>query len=588
MKKNYLSKLCVCLISLASGLAIYSEEELTPSQIMALKEMSELSDSELISDERDFQEMLTFKEDERRKEECLDGDCVFGYSLFSSVPLTFALSSDVPVPPSYTLGPGDQLKVEYYGNENLTKEGYITRTGTLHLPLLGPVTLAGLTFTEAETLISNKVKAELIGTNTFITLGELRSINIYVLGSAYKPGAYTISALSTLTNALFSTGGVNRNGSLRNIEVKRNGKTIQTFDFYDLVMRGDTSKDIRLEQGDTIFIPLRNNSAKIFGAVPRPGLFEFKEGETIKDLINFGGDINQHSKIELSRVNITSAKRDLAFLNLNDPSVLRDLLKKDDQLNVIRSSSIDSKNIELSGEFVYPGIYGFKEGETILQVIERAGGLKNTAYTPGTIFKRTTVAEQQKKAFLLTADELEKSLIDAVTSGTSLDGEAYASLSSFVVKLRNTEPEGRQIIEMDLLKMKKDPRLNIKMQEGDTLHVPARSSSVNVVGEVLNASSHLYKERLSVSEYINLSGGMTRGADKNRIFIILPDGNAIQITEKLFSKRLGSRSSMVLPGSTIVVARNPDPFDTFKALSILTPVLADLAISAASIAAIND
>jgi len=458
----------------------------------------------------------------------------------------------------------------------------------LHLPLLGPVTLAGLTFTEAETLISNKVKTELIGTNTFITLGELRSINIYVLGSAYKPGAYTISALSTLTNALFSTGGVNRNGSLRNIEVKRNGKTIQTFDFYDLVMRGDTSKDIRLEQGDTIFIPLRNNSAKIFGAVPRPGLFEFKEGETIKDLINFGGDINQHSKIELSRVNITSAKRDLAFLNLNDPSVLRDLLKKDDQLNVIRSSSIDSKNIELSGEFVYPGIYGFKEGETILQVIERAGGLKNTAYTPGTIFKRTTVAEQQKKAFLLTADELEKSLIDAVTSGTSLDGEAYASLSSFVVKLRNTEPEGRQIIEMDLLKMKKDPRLNIKMQEGDTLHVPARSSSVNVVGEVLNASSHLYQERRPVSEYINLSGGMTRGADKNRVFIILPDGNAVQVNEKLFSKRSGSRSSMVLPGSTIVVARNPDPFDTFKALSILTPVLADLAISAASIAAIND
>ena len=130
--------------------------------------MSEQSGSGLTSDEQDYQEFLTIKEDERRKEECENQECVFGYSLFSSVPLTFALSSDVPVPPSYTLGPGDQLKVEYYGNENLTKEGYITRTGTLHLPLLGPVTLAGLTFTEAETLISNKVKTELIGTNTFL------------------------------------------------------------------------------------------------------------------------------------------------------------------------------------------------------------------------------------------------------------------------------------------------------------------------------------------------------------------------------------------------------------------------------------
>jgi len=110
---------------------------------------------------------------------------------------------------------------------------------------------------------------------------------------------------------------------------------------------------------------------------------------------------------------------------------------------------------------------------------------------------------------------------------------------------------------------------------------------VNVVGEVLNASSHLYKEGLSVTDYISLSGGMSRGADKNRIFMILPDGNAIAINEKLFTR--GARSSQnILPGSTIVVARNPDPFDTFKALSVLTPVLADLAISAASIAAIND
>ena len=587
MKKNYHLKLWVCLFTLISCLTMYSEEELTPSQMKALKELSQQTDAELTDDEQNYQEFLTFKEDERRKGECEQRECIFGYSLFSSVPLTFALSSDVPVPPSYTLGPGDELKIEYYGNENLSKEGYITRTGTLHLPLLGPITLAGLTFSEAETLIRNKVKTELIGTNTFVTLGELRSINIYVLGSAHKPGAYTISALSTLTNALFATGGVDFNGSLRNIEVKRNGKTIQSFDFYDLLLKGDTSKDIRLEQGDTIFIPIRKNSVRLEGAIPRTGLYEFKEGETIGDLINFGGEINPYSKIELSRVNNSSAKRDLTFLEMNDFSKLGEKLHKDDQINVIKSSLILSKNVQLRGEFVFPGIYGLKEGETILQIIERAGGLKNTAYVAGTIFKRKSVAEQQKKALLLTADELEKSLVDAVSSGTSIDGEAYASLASFVTKLRETKPEGRQIIEMDLLGMKRDPKLNIKLQPGDILEVPTRSVTVNVVGEVLNASSHLYKEGLSVTDYISLSGGMSRGADKNRIFMILPDGNAIAINEKLFTR--GARSSQnILPGSTIVVARNPDPFDTFKALSVLTPVLADLAISAASIAAIND
>ena len=121
------------------------------------------------------------------------------------------------------------MKIEYYGNENLSKEGYITRTGSLHLPLLGPVTLAGLSFSEAEDLISKKVELELLGTQTFITLGELRSINIYVLGSAYKPGTYTISALSTLTNALFSSGGASLIGSLRNIEVKNQNKIKRYF-----------------------------------------------------------------------------------------------------------------------------------------------------------------------------------------------------------------------------------------------------------------------------------------------------------------------------------------------------------------------
>ena len=584
MNKNYISKLCICLFTLTISLSINSEQELTPSEKMAIKEFSDLTESELTDEEKEYQEFLTIKEDDRRKAECSSRDCVFGYSLFSSVPVTFALSSDVPVPPSYTLGPGDQLKVEYYGTENLTKEGYITRTGTLHLPLLGPVTLAGLTFSEAEDLISKKVKTELMGTDTFITLGELRSINIYVLGSAYKPGAFTISALSTLTNALFASGGINIDGSLRNIEIKRNGKTFQSFDFYDLLLKGDTSKDIRLEQGDTIFIPLRKNSAKLNGAVARTGLYEFKEGETIQDLLNFGGELNPYLRIELSRINLSTGKRQITIFSPKDPSALEEELKNQDQLNVVELDSLRVKNIELKGEFLYPGMYSISSGESILDVVNRAGGLSQDAYTAGAVFTRRTVAVQQKEAFKLTADQLEKSLIDAVTEGAAIDGESYTSLLSFITKLRQTEPDGRQIIEMDMLKMKRDPKLNISLQDGDVLNVPRRSASVNVVGEVLNSASHLHHDGYTVSDYINLSGGMSRGADKNRVFIILPNGNAIPADDKLFSRS----KSIILPGSTIVVARNPDPFNTFKLFSVLTPVLSDLAMTAASLAAIND
>ena len=196
MKKNSFFKFGTVFFLLLSSIFLSSEEEtLTLEQIRVLQELTP-GEQTLEDTERDFQEFLTFKVDRERERECSEGTanpCVFGYSIFTSVPSTYNLSSDVPVPPDYVLGPGDQLRVEYYGNENLSKEGYITRTGTLHLPLLGPVTLAGLTFSEATDLITKKVQTEIIGTETFITLGELRSINIYVLGNAYKPGAYTIS-----------------------------------------------------------------------------------------------------------------------------------------------------------------------------------------------------------------------------------------------------------------------------------------------------------------------------------------------------------------------------------------------------------
>ena len=157
------------------------------------------------------------------------------------------------------LGPGDKLKVEYYGNNRDQFEGFISRSGFLKLPLLGPINLAGLEFSKAEEIIKNKVKNELIGTDVFLSLSELKSINVYVVGAAYKPGTYTVSALSSLTNIIFSTGGPNEVGSLRNIQVKRKGSLVTVYDFYDLILKGDTSKDIRLQEGDTIYFPLISN-----------------------------------------------------------------------------------------------------------------------------------------------------------------------------------------------------------------------------------------------------------------------------------------------------------------------------------------
>ena len=161
-------------------------------------------------------------------------------------------------PVQYILGPGDKLLINFFGNENSEIEVQISREGKIALPKLGPVSLLGLTFEDANNFIKNKVKTELIGTDVSVSLKELRSINVYLLGEAYSPGQFTLSALSTVTNALFVSGGVNENGSLRNIQIKRGNETIANYDFYDFLLRGSLSSDVRLQDGD--IEPLRRKS----------------------------------------------------------------------------------------------------------------------------------------------------------------------------------------------------------------------------------------------------------------------------------------------------------------------------------------
>ena len=164
----------------------------------------------------------------------------FGYDLFAGTPNTFAPVTNVPVSPDYLLGPGDMLQVMFYGKTNASFSLEINRDGTVNFPELGPVGLAGLTFQEAKDMLQTRIAAQMIGVQASISMGQLRSMQIFVLGEAFKPGAYTVSSLSTITHALFVSGGVSNIASLRNIQLRRAGKVIASLDLYDLLLRGDT------------------------------------------------------------------------------------------------------------------------------------------------------------------------------------------------------------------------------------------------------------------------------------------------------------------------------------------------------------
>ena len=345
--------------------------------------------------------------------------------------------------------------------------------------------------------------------------------------------------------------------------------------------------EINLQDGDVIFIPFIENKIKAGGAFKRPNLYEFIEGETVQDAINLAGgftsEVISKPKIELSSINKATLLRNIEYLET--PEDFKRMLQDGDAINISSNSGIISETITLSGEVKKPGEYSIQRGDTILDIVNRAGGYTSESFTQGAVFLRKNVAIAQKQAFNRSADELEKSIIDIITKDTIEEITEYtlAPISSLVKKLRDEEPLGRMVVNVDKLNLKTDPYSNFIVHGGDTLHIPKRPNFVSIVGEVLNSATMGFDPNLEVDDYIATAGGLNDSADSSKIFIIYPNGQSRLVKKSLFSSR-----NILIPGSTIVIPRDSRPFDVINLTQIVTPILADLATSAAAIAALSD
>ena len=525
------------------------------------------------------------KQIEEDNVECEIVKCIFGYKLFREYPTAFVALDETPITSSYILGPRDELIVNYYGTTNRERKLEIGNDGKLNLPLLGPVFLSGLNIKDAFDLISNKVSTELIGTKVSVSINKTKSIQVYLLGEAHLPGTYTVNSFSSVTNLLFQAGGVSKQGSLRNIQIKRAGKTIETYDFYNFLLRGDTSGDVNLRDGDVVFIPFIENKIHLEGPFKRPDTYEFMENETVKDAIAFSGGfqspLSGTERLGLSFISEGKERKDDFFTSMNIPYGRK--LNNGDLLTISNLGGQERNSIKLRGEFVYPGVYSFSKGENILKVISRAGGYTEYAYSEGAVFTRIEVSKKQKEGFERMAKSLEDTLLNMVTTGSGIDAASIEPLNNLIKKLRDQKPIGRQVIDANILKMKQDPYKNFSIRDGDVFFLPQRPDFINVVGEILNPNTLRFDPSMGVQDYLTNSGGLTSTADKDQIFIINPNG-----TSYLYKASLFGRNQNLLPGSTIVVARDSRPFDAIKITQIVTPILADLATSAAAIAAISD
>ncbi|VAW77023.1 Polysialic acid transport protein KpsD precursor [hydrothermal vent metagenome] len=295
----------------------------------------------------------------------------FGYDLFAGVPTTFAPATDIPIDVDYVLGPGDTVKIQLFGKSNAEYSLVVSREGRLHFPKLGPISVAGMTFREMQTVLKTQIEKQMIGEQAVITLGALRSIRVFILGDVNQPGSYTVSALSTMTNALFVSGGVNAIGSLRHIQLKRRGKVVTRLDLYDLLLHGDTGNDVRLQPGDVIFVPPLRRTVGVAGEVRRPAIYELKHERNIQQLLELSGGLLPTAYPQASQIDRINARgeRTLVDVDLSDKSVLATKVQAGDTLHVFSILEKMEDIVLLSGHVNRPGGYQWHPGMRLSDLV---------------------------------------------------------------------------------------------------------------------------------------------------------------------------------------------------------------------------
>ncbi|NQZ22361.1 MAG: SLBB domain-containing protein [Colwellia sp.] len=298
----------------------------------------------------------------------------FGLDVFANAPSTFAPAMDIAIPEGYILGTGDSVSVHIFGKENREMNLTVSREGVLVFPTLGPIKVAGLTFSELKKFVAAKIKQKIIGVDVVVSLDELRSMRIFVLGDAYKPGPYTLSSLSSVTHAIFAAGGVSNIGSLRHIQVKRRDKVVQQVDLYDLLINGDSSSDVLLQSGDVVFIPPQSKSVSITGEVRRPAIYELNKDDDFASIIAMAGGLlpSAYPKSTIVERYNQSNLRSILNIDLSDKKQRSKKVQAGDYIRILKSSDLYEESITLIGAVTRPGKYQWRPKMSLLDLLPRA------------------------------------------------------------------------------------------------------------------------------------------------------------------------------------------------------------------------
>ena len=312
----------------------------------------------------------------------------FGYTVFAQQAADFtALNpmlnsslnplSNVPVPSNYQVGPGDTLGVQLYGNQNQFYQLTVGRNGQIEFPQLGPISVGGQLFSTVQSEIESRVAHQMIGVHASVTMSEIRSIQVFVMGDAFRPGVYTVSGLATVTSALYAAGGIAKTGSLRNVELIRNGQVVDTLDLYNLLIHGSTANDAKLRQGDVVFVPPVGRTVAIDGEVERPAIYELKNETTPAQVVALAGGLRPNADVAAATITriLPDGKRVVLPLKLG-PGGVTEGLRNGDYIHIPRLKPALDEAVMLQGNVYNPGVYPYVPGMRLTDVLRSVFELK--------------------------------------------------------------------------------------------------------------------------------------------------------------------------------------------------------------------
>ena len=513
--------------------------------------------------------------------DCIPKSSRFGSNFFDMMQSSFMPINEPNFDSSYVVDFGDTLEIQLIGQKNSIDELPIKRDGSINIPEIGKVFVSGLSLDAVNEMIKSKIGNAYIGIEAFVSLVNIRDIQVLITGNAHNPGIYTLNGNSNLLHALSMAGGVDEKGSYRQIDLIRDDRVINTIDLYDIFIHGKSSFGQRLRSGDSILIKPSYDLINLSGAIKRPGRYELLPDETFKDLFDYGNGFSPSADINTLRIERLD-KENVNFILVND---MNDLIKlkpiSGDSLNV---RAYERKTVTITGAVKTPGRYTISQGETLSSLIEKAEGYKDDAYPFGSVLNN-------KKALLINqiaVDRLYTSFVQKlITKGDALF--ASESLPFILEELKRSTITGRVMAEFDINIIKSRPELDTNLDDGDEIIIPTKTQQVYIFGEVNNIGATRYNKGTSLNDYIKTSGGMLESADNKNIFVVHPNGEVNRLQSpglSFLNKR--SNNILIYPGSVIYVPRKINSRDPALVASIWAPIVSAMATSITALSVLDN